>query len=46
VLLGELGIALGHLDIGMPEQFGKLIEISAAHHVPGREGVPLMPLAA
>ena len=35
----ELGIALGHLDIGMPENFGHLVEIAAVHHVPESENV-------
>jgi len=36
---GEVGIALCHLDVGVPEQLRKLVETTARHHVPGSKCV-------
>jgi hypothetical protein len=36
----QLGVAFGHLDIRVAENFGQLIKVAAVHHVPGRERVP------
>ena len=46
VLPRQLRIAFGHLDIRVAEDFRELVEIAAVHHVPGRERVSVMPLAA
>ncbi len=35
----QLGVAFGHLDIGMTSRLRKLAKIAAVHHVPGRKGV-------
>ena len=39
VLLGQLGIPLGHPDVRMTENLGQLIQIPAVHHVPRGEAV-------
>ena len=36
---GEVGVEFCHLDVGVPEQLGKLVEIAARHHVPGSKRV-------
>jgi hypothetical protein len=39
VMPPQLGIALGHLDIRMAEDFRELVKIAAVHHEPGRKCV-------
>ena len=39
VCASQLGIAFGHLDVGVPKDLRQFIKIAAAHHVPRRKRV-------
>jgi len=38
--LSQLGVALGHFDVGVAQDLGEFVQIPAVHHVPGCERVP------
>ena len=46
MLPGQLDIAFSHLDIRVAKDFCELVKIASVHHVPGRERMAIMPLAA
>jgi hypothetical protein len=35
----QIGVAFGHLDIGVTKKLRELVKIPPVHHVPGRKGV-------
>ena len=37
----QLGIAFGHLDIRVAQDFRELVEIATVHHGPGRKGMTI-----
>jgi hypothetical protein len=40
VILGQFGVAFGHLDVCMAKDLGQFVQFAAVHHVPAPEGVP------